>query len=283
MRSVTVPSLSITTQALISVPMAVVVDCGRAPIVVAKASGMWKPSINPPPAATDALMKERRERVCFAMSPSLGLHEFSSAANGLDDALICAATAKVVGHCRLDLGQGRVLAFVEQGGGGHDLTALAIAALRHADLDPRLLDRMRAVLRQPFDGRDLIADRGRRLQLARLHGQPVDMDGAGAAARNAAPVFRSGEPDGIAQHPKQRGLRLDIHRLGLAVDVQGELHECASSHQTGRSLVPARPFLRPLPRPPLFRTSNAVARTRTLVARGSRIKAPAARHKDKPD
>jgi hypothetical protein len=30
---------------------------------------MWKPSISPPPTATEAWMKERRERICFVMSP----------------------------------------------------------------------------------------------------------------------------------------------------------------------------------------------------------------------
>ena len=70
MRSVTVPSLSITIQALISMPTAVVVDCVRGPMLAANATGMWKPSISPPPAATEARMKERRERICLVMSAS---------------------------------------------------------------------------------------------------------------------------------------------------------------------------------------------------------------------
>ena len=40
MRIVTVPSLSITSHALISMPLAVVVDCGRAAMLAANASGM---------------------------------------------------------------------------------------------------------------------------------------------------------------------------------------------------------------------------------------------------
>src|SRR5262245_34931893 len=51
------------------------------------------------------------------------------------------------------------------------------------------------------------------------------MDGAGAAARDAAAVLGAGEPDIIAQDPQERGLRLDVHGLRLAVDVQGELHD----------------------------------------------------------
>ena len=36
----------------------------------------------------------------------------------------------------------------------HDLAGLAVAALRHVELLPRALQRMRAVGRQPFDRRD---------------------------------------------------------------------------------------------------------------------------------
>src|SRR5882672_1113917 len=236
MRSVTVPSLSITIHALISVPTAVVVDCGRGPMVAANASGIWKPSISPPPAATEARMKERRDRVCLVMSASLCLRDFGGTTDRLHNALIGPAAAKIVGHRGLDLGQRRILALGDQGGGRHDLTALAIAALRDADLHPGLLDRMRAVGRQPLYGGDALANRGRRRQLARLHRLPVDMDGAGAAARDTTPVFGASEPDIVAQDPEEGGLRLDIHRLGLVVDVQGELHECVPSQPSRAGL-----------------------------------------------
>src|SRR5262245_28246321 len=195
MRMVTVPSLSITSQALISVPLAVVVDCGRAPMLAAKASGMWKPSISPPPTATEALRKKRRERTGLVMSASLCLSDLGGATDRLDDPLIGSAPAEIVGHRSLDLGLGGILALGEQGGGRHDLTALTVAALRDTDLDPRSLDRMRAVAGQPFDGGDPLADGGGRRQLARLHRLSVDMDRAGAAARDAASVFGAGEPD----------------------------------------------------------------------------------------
>src|SRR5215813_3930784 len=238
MRSVTVPSLSITIHALISVPTAVVVDCVRGPMVAANASGIWKPSISPPPTATEAWMKDRRERVCFVMSASLCLRDFGGATDRLHDPLISAATAKIVRHRGLDLRQRRVLALGDQGGGRHDLAALAIAALRHADLDPGLLDRMRAVGRQPLDRGNALANRGRRRQLARLHCLPVDMDGAGATARDTTPIFGAGEPDIVAQDPEKGGLRLDVHRLGLVVNVQGKLHECVPSQPGARSQGP---------------------------------------------
>src|SRR5215510_6373931 len=229
MRSVTEPSLSITIQALISVPTAVVVDCVFEPMVAANASGIWKPSISPPPTATEAWMNERRDRICLVMSASLCLRDFGGAADRLHDPLIGSATAKIVGHRSLDLRERRILALGDQGGGRHDLTALAIAALRDPDLHPGLLDRMRAVGREPLDVDDALANRGQRRQLARFHRLAVDMNGAGATTRNAAPVFGAGEPDIVAQDPEERGLRLDVHRLGLIVDVQDELHECVPS------------------------------------------------------
>src|SRR4051794_1295221 len=111
MRSVTVPSLSITIHALISVPTAVVVDCVRGLIVAANASGMWKPSISPPPTATEAWMKERRDRLvvarvvswvfwvilAFVMSASLCLGDLDGTTDRSKDPLIGATTAKVVG------------------------------------------------------------------------------------------------------------------------------------------------------------------------------------------
>src|SRR2546423_2916770 len=122
------------------------------------------------------------------MSASLCLCDFGGAPDRLYDPLISPATAKIVRHRGLDLAQRRILALGDQGGGRHDLTALAIATLRHADLHPGLLDRMRAVGRQPLDGCDASADRSRRRQLAGLHRLPVDMDGAGATARDTAAV-----------------------------------------------------------------------------------------------
>src|SRR6266700_4040913 len=137
--------LILVQSTLSSVPAAVVVDCVRGPMVAANASGIWKPSISPPPTATEAWMKERRDRVCLVMSASLCLCDFGGTTDRLHDPLIGPATAKIVGHRGLDLGERRILAVGDQGGGRHDLAALAIAALRDADLHPGLLDRMRAV------------------------------------------------------------------------------------------------------------------------------------------
>jgi len=52
-------------------------------------------------------------------------------------------------------------------------------------------------------------------QAACFHWLAVDMDRADAAARYPAPVFVPVNPMLSAQDPEKRGLRFDVHRLGL--------------------------------------------------------------------
>src|SRR5215510_16539544 len=80
---------------------------------------------------------------------------------------------------------------------------------------------MRGIRRKPLDGDDLVggphvpdADRAGALHRA------VDVHGAGAALRDAAAVFRAGEADLLADHPQERGIRLDLHVVDFAVDVE---------------------------------------------------------------
>ena len=49
-------------------------------------------------------------------------------------------------------------------------------------------------------------------------GDPVDMDRAGAALGDAAAVFGAGQPERVAQDPKQRGVGIDIDLVRLSVD-----------------------------------------------------------------
>src|SRR5687768_10074324 len=109
------------------------------------------------------------------------------ALDGAHDAAIRPAPADVAVHPLHDLRARRLGRLLEQGGGLHDLSRLAVAALQHLLLDPRLLKRMAgAVRRQPFD-------RGHRLALhlahardARAHRLALEVHGAGTALRHAA-------------------------------------------------------------------------------------------------
>src|SRR5580692_3828809 len=119
-------------------------------------------------------------------------------------ALVGSAAADV-GHRRVDFGIGRLRLVLEQGSRRHHHAALAIAALRHVEIEPGLLYRVQlAVLRQRLDGGDLLgADRSDR-DLARARGDTVDVYGAGAALGDAATIFGAGQADRVADDPEQR-------------------------------------------------------------------------------
>src|SRR5690349_16485366 len=100
----------------------------------------------------------------------------------------------------------------------HDLTALAIAALRNLDLLPRPLHRMSAVFAQTFNSRDLLTSGGAHRCQAASSRFAVHMYGASTAYAHAAAEFRSSELQFIAQVPKQRHVRIAVKTHRLAVD-----------------------------------------------------------------
>src|SRR4029077_5811464 len=128
--------------------------------------------------------------------------------HGHANAGIGATAADVAVHSRIDLGGGRLLAAgerLEEGGRAHDLTALAVAALRHVVLDPCFVhggsDAVGAIGRC-FDRGDLLAcgvGGGRDTGADSL---AVEMHGAGAAQRSAAAELGAGHPQRVAQGPK---------------------------------------------------------------------------------
>src|SRR3954462_11548517 len=159
---ITVSSGRTTTQALISAPWA-----SAAPL--ANAAGKWKPTLSPPPIAADCLRKVLREEanlVVFVMGCSLRLHRLLGAAGrlrrGMDrlaDTRVRAAAADV-GHRVVDVFVGRVRVLPEQRGRGHHLPTLAVPALRHLVVDPRLLHRVQPALRREALERDDALARG---------------------------------------------------------------------------------------------------------------------------
>jgi hypothetical protein len=133
------------------------------------------------------------------------------------DAGVGAAATDVARHGGVDIVGGGLPAAgqrLEESNGAHDLTALAVAALRHVMLDPgcmhggtdavgaigRRFDRGELLALGIGDGRDAGAD-----------GLAIQMHRAGAALGGAAAELRACQPDDIAQRPKHR------HR-GIGID-----------------------------------------------------------------
>src|SRR6266702_5483486 len=94
-----------------------------------------KPMRSPPPSAALALRNCRRERSMVMSGPFLG-----RVLDSLADSHISTAAADVPRHRGVDVAIGRVGVRGEQRRRGHDLAGLAIAALRHFQRDPGLLD-----------------------------------------------------------------------------------------------------------------------------------------------
>src|SRR5215470_14693938 len=99
-------------------------------------NGTRNPSARPPPTAAELMRKERRVNFgmdVMAASSSLGGHvdRFAHLLEG--------AAATDVRDGRIDVGVGRIRLLVEQRRNRHDHARLAIPALRHIVIDPRLL------------------------------------------------------------------------------------------------------------------------------------------------
>jgi hypothetical protein len=87
--------------------------------------------------------------------------------------------------------------------------------------DPRPLHLVQhAILRQALDRRDLLADGLPHGDRARARRGTVDVHRAGAALRDAAPVFGARQPDRLPQYPEQRRVRIDVHVVSLSIDAE---------------------------------------------------------------
>src|SRR6188768_3202761 len=107
--------------------------------------------------------------------------------NGGPNSWIRPAAAEIATHSRVDLCVGRRWFLPEQRTGGHNLTRLAVAALRNVNFDPRLLDGVRAIGRETFNRRDRRFSGIGNCRDAGARGLPIDVDRACAAYPHAAP------------------------------------------------------------------------------------------------
>src|SRR5205085_1234306 len=138
--------------------------------------------------------------------------------------LISAATTDVTAHGAVDFGVGRFGFVGEKGGGAHDLSGLAIAALRNVGVEPGFLNGMAAVRGESFDCRHALVRDVRDRRAAGARRVPIDVNRARSTESHAATELRSGHAERVAQYPQQRHLRLDVDSLTLAI--YGKRNRC---------------------------------------------------------
>jgi hypothetical protein len=136
------------------------------------------------------------------------------------DADIGPTAADVAGHRTIDVGVVRMRIVRQQGGRGHDLARLAVAALNDFMVEPCLLnlpagrrianclDRGDRRAAYAIDCCDAGADRA-----------SVQMNRACATECHAAAELGAGHAEHVAQHPQERGVTVDINGMSRSVHV----------------------------------------------------------------
>ena len=148
---------------------------------------------------------ERRGRVVELLIASSSLARTPGRlAHGRADPGVGAAATEVAGERLIDLRVGRPGPLPQQRRGRHDLPGLAEAALRDAELHPRALQRVLTVGREALDGGHGPPLGAPQRRHAGPHRLAVEVHGARAAERLAAPVLGPGEAEHVAQRPGER-------------------------------------------------------------------------------
>src|SRR5258705_10285313 len=172
-----------------------------------------------------------------------GLQRFRGVMDGGADADIGGAAADVAVHGEIDVVIARLGIEAEPRRGVYPLAGLAIPALRPVERDPRLLHRDAFPALQPFDRRDFLAADGRNRHRARADRLAAEIDGASAALRDTATVFRAGETGIVADGPQQGRVGIDIDLVILSVDLEGERRHVANPpHKGARAIRDTRPW-----------------------------------------
>ena len=137
--------------------------------------------------------------------------------NRLANSWVRSAAADIPAHGFVNVFVGWFGFFRQQHRGAHDLSGLAVAALRHVQLNPRFLQRMREIRGQSFDGRHVLAFDARYRRHAGANRLAVQVHGARSAQRHPATEFRPGHPQRLPQHPQQRSRGIHVHLDQLSI------------------------------------------------------------------
>src|SRR5262252_6173984 len=146
-------------------------------------------------------------------------------------ALVHSTAAQITHHGRIDLVVAGLWSFREQSCSRHDLSGLAVPALRNLLGNPGLLYGVRIVRRQTFDGRDLLGANRRNRGLTGSHRLAVQMHRTRAAQSHSTPVLRAGHIQLVAQNPQKWSIRRSIDIVGTVVDYQMKSRHGRTPHR----------------------------------------------------
>src|SRR5579863_6120286 len=156
-------------------------------------------------------------------------HPVSCHFDRLADSQIRHAATEAAGHNRINVLVSRIGEVLEQRGSLHDLSRLAITALRDLQFQPCKLQRMLPFGIKSFDGGHISACHRAHSGDAGTGCPPVHMHGAGAAQTDPATEFGSFEPKFVTDQPEQRLIFSALHRNISTIEL-----EC--SHRRRRPL-----------------------------------------------
>jgi hypothetical protein len=138
--------------------------------------------------------------------------------DGAADTLVRPAATKRTRHGGVNLFIGWRRVRVEQSNGRHDLSRLAITALRDAFFYPGLLHGVTAVHRQPLNRRNLPAGYGGNGHHARSLCLAIHVHRATTTLTNTTTVLGARQTQDIPQRPQQRHVRRRLYLLFLTID-----------------------------------------------------------------
>src|SRR5438128_5137174 len=141
---------------------------------------------------------------------SLG-HHLSGAMDLAPDSRISPTAANVAGQRLVDVLVRRIRNFFEEHRCAHNLSRLAIPALRHVYFKPGALQGMAQAGRESLDSGDFFSCSPRYRSHTRAHRLAINMDRAGSALSHTTAVLGPGQFQVLAQDPKQRSGGINIH------------------------------------------------------------------------
>src|SRR4030095_12651316 len=143
------------------------------------------------------------------------LHHCSCCFYCLPDPPIGAATAEISPHGGVNIFISGIGIPFQQSSSGHNLPALAIAALRHLFFYPCFLNGMTIIARETLYGCNLLLDSCRHGYRTGTHRVAIKMNSTGTALRDSATKFGSGKPCKIADGPEQWHRRIRFYFIIL--------------------------------------------------------------------